>query len=69
MQLRIQEDGFGSGPLLALAALLDFIQGHRKLRSSESVILDQQGVFPSGERGNRTGGESGGTGGAEGRGV
>lgn len=37
-------------PLLALVTLLDFIQGCKTLRSSESVVLDQKDVFPLGEK-------------------
>lgn len=37
-------------PLFALVALLDFIQECKSLRSAESVILDQTGVFPLGEK-------------------
>lgn len=40
----------GQRPLLALVTLLDFIQGCRTLRSPESVVLDQEDVFPLGEK-------------------
>lgn len=36
--------------LFALVTLLDFIQGYKHLRSAASVLLDQKGVSPLGEK-------------------
>lgn len=52
-------DGFRSQALLGLVSFFHFIQGCGNLRVSESIVLDQKGVLPLGEKEVGLDGQSG----------